>query len=48
MARTFGVSLKQVMDAGEWLSKAVFNYIQDNELDAEAVLAAALVLLKSP
>ena len=42
LARTHGVALVQIMEAGDWKSKAVFSYIKEKEVDPEAVIAAAL------
>ena len=42
LARTPGITLVQIMEAGDWKSKAVFSYIKEKEVDPEAVIAAAL------
>ena len=42
MANTPGITLRQIMESGEWRSKAVFAYIADAELDPIETVAAAL------
>ena len=42
LSRTPGVSIQEIMMAGDWLSKAVFCYIKESEIDAESVIAAAV------
>ena len=42
LARTPGVTVQQIMDAGDWKAQAVFNYIKQEEAEPMEVLALAI------